>query len=223
MDCGHDVGVSVEELQEVLQAPEKAFAAAQNRLCELVVELFEFLIDVLENQSNNTTNCENQRAKGECAEMESNCPVDASCQREKRNVLLPHCPIPASECSRQNHFGECGDEENQPEKSHDIDGLESGHKWRCHHSLVSARCNDTRTTVLDVTKVIKGSRHAHVAILDVSVISSADAASCCFGHSRDFVLVSSDRSEIEEHEDGDEDHDCLEDPWENWEEHSCEI
>lgn len=167
VDRRHDVSVPVHEAQEVLQHPAATFAAAEDRLCQFVVELLEFLVDVLQDQSDDPANCDDQRAEGQRAEVESESSIDCSCQSEERNVVFVQRPIPSGEGSGQDHLSERRDEENQPEESDHVDCFEIRDQLRCTQSDVEARgCALSTRTALIVTQPVELLRNARISISD---------------------------------------------------------
>lgn len=63
VDRAHNVRIPIDELEELLQHPEEAFHAAENRPGERIIELFQLVIDILEDTANYPANCHNQGAK----------------------------------------------------------------------------------------------------------------------------------------------------------------
>lgn len=138
MDRTHDISVAIHELQEVFQAPAKAAAAAHDRLGELVVILLQLVVDVLKNQPNDAANCDDERAESQSSKMETECSIDGSGKCEERDVILVHRPVPSSETSGEDHFGEGRNEEQQPKESDNVDPLEPLNQLRSLQADVCA-------------------------------------------------------------------------------------
>lgn len=99
VDGAHDVSVAVHESQEVLQAPAEASTAAQKRLRKFVVVLLQLLVEVLEDESNDAADGDDQRSEGQRAQVEAERLIDGAGEGEERNVVLAQRPIPAGEGS----------------------------------------------------------------------------------------------------------------------------
>lgn len=67
MDCAHNVGVLVDELEEALQAPEEAFAATHDAARERVVKLLQLVVDVLKDDADYADYGDDERAEGDRA------------------------------------------------------------------------------------------------------------------------------------------------------------
>lgn len=86
VDCSHDVSVAIHEPQEILQHPEAASAAAQDRPGEFVVKLLDLLVDVLDDQTNESADRDDERAKRKSPDVKTNCSIDGLREREVGNV-----------------------------------------------------------------------------------------------------------------------------------------
>lgn len=75
MDGRHYVGIFVQKSQKVFQAIEQTFATAQNRLCYRIFELFQFSINVLQDELDYTADRNNQTSKSQSPEMETDSSV----------------------------------------------------------------------------------------------------------------------------------------------------
>lgn len=220
MDGAHDVSVAVHESQEVLQAPAEASTAAQKRLRKFVVVLLQLLVEVLEDESDDAADGNDQRSEGQRAQVEAERLIDGAGEGEERNVVLAQRPIPAGEGSSENHFGKGGDEEDEPEEADDVDRLEVLNQRRRVDSHVETRGGaEVYRGSRVVAQKIEGRGIAEVAVLNPRIIARTLASCCRVLHARDFVLGFADRCQIEKHQDGQEDDSGLEDPGEDRKQH----
>ena len=145
VDGGEDVGVSVDELHELLETPEAAFAETEEDLDGRLVRalLLELLLNVLDQRSDGLYNGYNERAKGEgsCVvpdqktlyeikeyleykSCKPQCSPEAVENWEGGDIRLVKDPVPWGESSGQHHLSESGDKAEAPEQCEEIVELE---------------------------------------------------------------------------------------------------
>uniref|UniRef100_A0A672UYW7 Uncharacterized protein n=1 Tax=Strigops habroptila TaxID=2489341 RepID=A0A672UYW7_STRHB len=123
----HDVGVSVEELDELLQAPEAAFEAAQEKLGDLVFGSWRNTRQrVLQNDPDDLDDGEDEGAKGQRAGGDvPERAAEGGEERESRNVSgLLEGPVVGCEGSGQRHLAQRNHEVDEPEEHEEVEELE---------------------------------------------------------------------------------------------------
>ena len=96
VDRGDDVRIAIEELQELLQTEQTAATTAEQTARETTGFLFHFLLEVFQNQANELDDGDEQRAKGQRAEMEDQRAKKRTSQRGTWNSDTTPIPIVSS-------------------------------------------------------------------------------------------------------------------------------
>uniref|UniRef100_A0A8C8WKM7 Uncharacterized protein n=1 Tax=Panthera leo TaxID=9689 RepID=A0A8C8WKM7_PANLE len=124
----HDVGIPVEESDELLQAPEAAFETGHEELGKppLVGRTFEALIQVFEHHSDDLHNGQNEGAKGQGACVVPEGQGGGREEWEGRQVVwLVQGPVVGGEGPSQRDLAQGQHEVGQPEEHEGIENLQA--------------------------------------------------------------------------------------------------
>uniref|UniRef100_A0A8C6ZNU9 Uncharacterized protein n=1 Tax=Nothoprocta perdicaria TaxID=30464 RepID=A0A8C6ZNU9_NOTPE len=120
----HDVCVSVEELDEFLQAPEAALETAQEELGDLVVCTFQPVVQILQRDPDDLDDGEDEGSEGQRASVVPR-PSESREERERRDVVgLLEGPVVGGEGAGERHLAQRDHEVGQPEEHEDVEELE---------------------------------------------------------------------------------------------------
>lgn len=147
MNGAHYVGVLVDELEELLQAPKEAPAATHDGLNQIVVILLQLVVHILQEQPYQSTDGYDQGTESNSSDVVPEifyeclygtfyfqqkikyktlylpqCSVKGCGHGEKRKGLFIERPVPLGENPGEDHLPQGGHEEQQPEEPENIDG-----------------------------------------------------------------------------------------------------
>uniref|UniRef100_A0A674DB90 Uncharacterized protein n=1 Tax=Salmo trutta TaxID=8032 RepID=A0A674DB90_SALTR len=117
----HNVGISVDELDEFLQAPEAALETAQQELCDLWLTL-ELVVDVLQQNPDDLDDGEDERAKrqGTCV-----IPEQGKDGEGRHVVRLDQGPVVGGKGPSQGHLTQRCHKVGTPEEQEDVVELQA--------------------------------------------------------------------------------------------------
>lgn len=173
MNGAHNVRIPIEKHQKLLQAPEKALHAAQNRTSHHIIVELQLFLDVRQNDAYQSAYGQDQRSESNRTQMVANRSAKCSCQRKERHARLLERPEPRGKDGGQNHFTECRHKEYEPKEANDIDDMEPRHKRGLLDCFEETRCSGT---LIDVVCI--GSQQSHQTIADAVAVAANGAAMC---------------------------------------------
>uniref|UniRef100_A0A672QNS0 Uncharacterized protein n=1 Tax=Sinocyclocheilus grahami TaxID=75366 RepID=A0A672QNS0_SINGR len=124
----HNVGVPVQKLDELLQAPEAAFQTAQQELGKFILCFsltLEFVINILQQNPDNLDDGEDERTKCQRACVISVSIPEGSAQRGTQRVCrhvigFIRSPVVGCKCPCQSHLSQSSDKVGTPEEQEDV-------------------------------------------------------------------------------------------------------
>jgi len=120
VDGAHDVGISVEELEESLKQPEKAAHAAEDGSSHRIVVLLQLFMDVLQHQTDQSDDSQDERTERHRSQVIESGLAEGPGEGKVRHIPLLKGPIPSGERGSQHHVAKRRDEEAQPEEAEDV-------------------------------------------------------------------------------------------------------